>query len=201
MRDVTPPRTVRRVRFQGATYSLKEISALLVNIYWADYRSQVAFAAIATAAFTGLRLAELRACNGVTFKISVYLWSGRCGEPSKAFQIRSRARTLCPCSLGSNLSLRTVANLEGAVDDEGRGKTLRPTDWMFTGERRGGLMNLPNLVCRTIIPNLPRLEVCNSTSIATRVRTTLSNSMNRLRRGRVGIASGVRWLQIFIASV
>src|SRR3974390_643943 len=44
--------------------------------------------------------------------------------------------------------------LGGQVEEENQGKTLRPTDWMFQGERRGTSMNLPNLVRRTIIPNL-----------------------------------------------
>jgi len=60
MRDVTLPRTVRRVKFRGDTYTLPEITTLLANVHWPDYQSRVAFAAVATAAFTGLRLAELR---------------------------------------------------------------------------------------------------------------------------------------------
>src|SRR5271169_2307828 len=60
MRDVTLPRSVRRVKFKGETYTAKEITTLLVNVYSSDYSGRVAFAAVATAAFTGLRLAELR---------------------------------------------------------------------------------------------------------------------------------------------
>jgi len=37
---------------------------------------------------------------------------------------------------------------------------LKPIDWLFAGERRGVSMNLPNLVRRTIIPNLTRCQVC-----------------------------------------
>jgi integrase len=51
--------------------------------------------------------------------------------------------------------------LEGSPEDEGLGKVVNPTDWMFAGERRGTSMNLPNLVRRTITPNLTRCEVCH----------------------------------------
>ncbi len=56
MRDVTLPRNVRRQKFQGGTYTVPEILTIL------EYMtpSPVAFACVATATFTGLRLAELR---------------------------------------------------------------------------------------------------------------------------------------------
>ncbi len=60
MRDVTLPRNVRRAKFKGDTYTVKEITDLLANVYWPDYPGRSAFAVVATAAFTGLRLAELR---------------------------------------------------------------------------------------------------------------------------------------------
>jgi len=50
--------------------------------------------------------------------------------------------------------------LEGPVDEDNLGKTLNPTTWMFAGERRGTSMNLPNLVRRTIIPNLTHCSIC-----------------------------------------
>jgi integrase len=52
--------------------------------------------------------------------------------------------------------------LEGPLEEESLGKTLKPTDWMFQGERRGTSMNLPNLVRRTIIPLLTRCSVCHN---------------------------------------
>ena len=39
---------------------------------------------------------------------------------------------------------------------------MKPTDWMFAGERRGTSMNLPNLVRRVIIPLLTRCSVCHN---------------------------------------
>jgi hypothetical protein len=50
--------------------------------------------------------------------------------------------------------------LEGPVEEDNLGKTLNPTTRMFAGERRGPSMNLPNLVKRTIVPNLTRCSVC-----------------------------------------
>jgi integrase len=52
--------------------------------------------------------------------------------------------------------------LEGLPEDGNLGKDLKPTDWMFAGERRGTSMNLPNLVRRTIIPLLIRCSVCHA---------------------------------------
>jgi hypothetical protein len=51
--------------------------------------------------------------------------------------------------------------LEGA-EDGNLGKDLKPTDWMFAGERLGGSYYLSNLAHRTIVPNLTRCEVCHA---------------------------------------
>jgi len=52
--------------------------------------------------------------------------------------------------------------LTGSVEEENLGKVLKPTDWMFAGERRGTSMNLPNLVRRVITPLLTRCSVCHT---------------------------------------
>ena len=52
--------------------------------------------------------------------------------------------------------------LEGMPDEGNLGRELKPTDWMFAGERRGTSMNLPNLVRRVIIPLLTRCSVCHT---------------------------------------
>src|SRR5882762_11939615 len=44
--------------------------------------------------------------------------------------------------------------LTGSVEEGNLGKVLKPTDWVFAGERRGTSMNLPNLVRRVITPLL-----------------------------------------------
>jgi len=51
--------------------------------------------------------------------------------------------------------------LTDSLEEENLGKVVKPTDWMFAGERRGTSMNLPNLVRRTIVPNLTPCEVCH----------------------------------------
>jgi hypothetical protein len=51
-------------------------------------------------------------------------------------------------------------HLEGLLEEGHLGKTLKPTDWIFQGERRGTSLNLPNLVRRKIIPQLTRCSVC-----------------------------------------
>ncbi len=48
--------------------------------------------------------------------------------------------------------------LEGPKDEGNLGKDLKPSDWMFVGQRRNTSINLPNLVRRVIIPNLARFE-------------------------------------------
>ncbi len=58
MRDVSLPKSVRRTKFKGAVYTLPEITTLLANCYSSDYHGRVAFAAVAVAAFTGLRLSR-----------------------------------------------------------------------------------------------------------------------------------------------
>jgi hypothetical protein len=52
-------------------------------------------------------------------------------------------------------------HLEGLPGEEHLSKDLKPTDWMFAGERRGISMNLPNLVRRVIIPLLTRCSLCH----------------------------------------
>ena len=156
MRDVTLPRTVRRTKFRGAVYSLQDIFLILANVREPDYQSQVAFAAIATAAFTGLRLAELRGLQ----------WKDYDGERLSVERTVWRTKTGLPKTESSENTVPVLPFLQNALrgyreylEAEQR-KQIRPSDWMFAGERRGTSMNLPNLVRRNIIPNLTRCTVC-----------------------------------------
>lgn len=161
MREVTLPRTVRRVKFRGDVYTLKEITALLANVHWNDYQSRVAFAAVATAAFTGLRHAELRGLQWKDFdgeRLSVQRTMWRTKESLPKTESSENTVPVLPI-LGSMLE-NYRQYLEGTEEGE-LGRTLRPTDWLFQGERRGTSMNLPNLVRRTIIPNITRCAVCH----------------------------------------
>jgi integrase len=80
MRDVTLPKNVRRKKFQGETYTVQEIIKML------EYLDQfpVAKAVVATSAFTGLRLAELRGLqwqdfSGRTLAVRRTIWRTRQG--------------------------------------------------------------------------------------------------------------------------
>lgn len=163
MRDVTLPRSVRRVKFKGDTMTAKDITTLLVNVYSSDYLSRVAFAAVATAAFTGLRLAELRGLQWRDFtngKLSVErtVWRTQQGLP----KTESSENTVPVLPVLTSILESYRLHLEGLREEGHLGKDLKPTDWMFAGERRGTSMNLPNLVRRVIIPNLTRCSVCHS---------------------------------------
>jgi integrase len=162
MRDVTLPKSVRRSKFRGDTYTVKEITTLLANTYSPDYHGRVAFAVVATAAFTGLRLAELRGLQWRDFqqdKLSVERTMWRTSEGLPKTESSENVVPVIPLLRSMLENYRQY--LEGPVDDEGLGKVLKPTDWMFRGDRRGTSMNLPNLVRRVIIPLLTRCSVCH----------------------------------------
>lgn len=163
MRDVSLPRSVRRVKFRGDTYTVKEITTLLTNVYWPDYPGRVAFAVVATAAFTGLRLAELRGLQWRDFtgdKLSVErtMWRTQQGLP----KTESSENTVPILPILRSFLDNYHHYLTGPVDEENLGKALKPTDWMFQGERRGTSLNLPNLVRRVIVPLLTRCSVCHN---------------------------------------
>ncbi len=163
MRDVTLPRSVRRVKFRGDTYTVKEITTLLANVYWPDYSGRVAFAVVAAAAFTGLRLAELRGLQWRDFtgeKLSVErtMWRTNQGLP----KTESSENTVPVLPILRSMLENYHHYLTGSVEEENLGKVLKPIDWMFAGERRGTSMNLPNLVRRVIVPLLTRCSVCHN---------------------------------------
>jgi integrase len=156
VRDVTLPRGVRRKKFIGATYTVPEISKMLATIA----ANELAVAVVATAAFTGLRYSELRGLQ----------W-GDYDEENQRLHVR---RTMWRTQMQGTKTESSEASvpvlpilkmfieyhrnhLTGYVQEGDLGKTLRPTDWMFAGERRNTSLNLANLVRRTINP---MLKVC-----------------------------------------
>jgi integrase len=163
MRDVTLPRSVRRVKFRGDRYTVKEITTLLAHTYSSDYSGRVAFAVVATAAFTGLRLAELRGLQWRDFsgdKLSVQrtMWRTKEGLP----KTESSENTVPVLPILRSMLENYHQYLTGSVEEENLGKVLKPTHWMFQGERRGTSMNLPNLVRRVIVPLLTRCSICHT---------------------------------------
>jgi integrase len=163
MRDVSLPRGVRRVKFRGATYTVNEITTLLGNVYWPDYQGRVTFAVVATAAFTGLRLAELRGLQWRDFRgdqvaVARTMWRTR-----EALPKTESSENTVPVLPILKLFLENYRQyLEGPVDEGNLGRELKPMDWMFAGERRGTSMNLPNLVRRVIVPLLTRCAACHN---------------------------------------
>jgi integrase len=163
MRDVSLPKNVRRVKFRGDTYTVKEITTLLANVYWTDYYGEVAFAVVATAAFTGLRLAELRGLQWRDFKdnklsVERTMWRTKEGLP----KTESSENTVPVLPILGSFLRNYRQYLEGLVDEGKLGREVKPLDWMFMGERRGTSMNLSNLVRRVIVPLLTRCSVCHN---------------------------------------
>lgn len=162
MRDVTLPRSVRRAKFKGDTYTAQEITSLMLNVYSSDYSGRVAFAAVATVAFTGLRLAELRGLqwrdySGDKLSVERTVWRTKEGLP----KTESSENTVPVLPVLKSILESYRLHLEGLPEEGHLGKELKPTDWMFAGERRSTSMNLPNLVQRVIIPLLTRCSVCH----------------------------------------
>ncbi len=162
MRDVTLPRSVRRVKFKGETYSAKEITALLTNVYSGDYQGRVAFAAVATAAFTGLRRAELRGLqwrdySGDKLSVERTMWRTKEGLP----KTESSENTVPVLPILKAILDTYRMHLEGLPEEGHLGKDLKPTDWMFAGERKRASIDLENLTFDVIKPLLTRCSVCH----------------------------------------
>jgi len=156
MRDVTLQHGVRRKKFIGQTYTVPEIIKLLLTIA----SNELATAVVAVAAFTGLRLAELRGLQ----------W-GDYDEPNQRLHVRRsmwRTKVQGTKTDSSEASVPVLPilkmfihnhrhHLEGLLEEGDLGKQIKPSDWMFQGEKRGTSLNLNNLVRRVINP---LLNVC-----------------------------------------
>jgi len=159
MRDVTLPKTVRRKKFQGDTYTVREILTVLEYLP----SSSVAFACVATAAFSGLRLAELRGLqwqdyDGERLRVERTMWRTEQGLP----KTESSENTVPVLPVLKMMLDNYRHHLEGLPEEGNLGRELKPHDWIFAGERRGTSLNLPNLVRRTIVPLLTRCKVCGA---------------------------------------
>ncbi len=162
MRDVTLPRSVRRVKFKGETYSAKDITVLLANVYSSDYQGRVAFAAVATAAFTGLRRAELRGLqwrdySGDKLSVERTVWRTQQGLP----KTESSENTVPVLPILKAIIDSYRMHLEGLPEEGHLGWDLKPTDWLFAGERKRASIDLENLMFDVIKPNLTRCSVCH----------------------------------------
>ena len=157
MRDVTLPKNVPRRKFQGETYTVPEIIKMMEHLSV----SPVAFACVGTAAFTGLRLAELRGLQwgdftGQSLKVSRTVWRTQEGKTKNE---SSEASVPVLPQLGFILQ-NYRHHLEGLPEEGNLGKVVKETDWMFAGEKRGTPLNLANLARRVIIPLLTQCSIC-----------------------------------------
>jgi len=138
MRDVSVPG--RAKKFIGRVYTVEELYLM------GERLSGAAFVVVMTAAFTGLRLAELRGLqwqdfDGQTLQIRRTMWRTQVGETKTA---------------ESEASVPVLPLLRKILTDYRTKVNGQPQDWMFQGARKQS-MNLPNLARRVIIP---ALEVC-----------------------------------------
>jgi integrase len=115
----------------------------------------MAFTAVMTAAFSGLRMVELRGLqwrdyDGESLKVSRTVWRTRVGE------------TKTPESEGAVPVLPVLQKILNQHRERVKGKD---DEWIFRGEKRGTSLNLANLVRRQINPMLRRCLHCGKIEI------------------------------------
>jgi integrase len=137
--DVSVPG--RPKKFKGETYTLDEIQEILEMVGKHDLQ---AGAVIATAAFSGLRSAELRGLrwsdyDGQSLQIQRSVWRTHVGD------------TKTESSQGS---VPVLPLLKKILDDHRARVKGNMDDYIFSGERLNRPLNLANLVRRVIIPRL-----------------------------------------------
>jgi integrase len=135
MQDVSVPG--RPKRFNGPTYTLNEIDAIIGAM-----PKGIPRLVILTAALTGLRLSELRGLR----------WSDFDGETLHVTRSMWRTFVAEPKTAGSEADVPILPLLSDALK---RHHDEHPfTTYIFEGERRGTPLNLANLARRVIIPKL-----------------------------------------------
>lgn len=122
-------------KFRGPTYTLLEIDKMLIGAL-----DGVARVAVAVAAFTGLRLGEIRGLR----------WSDYDGQ--KIYVRRAVWRTVVgPTKTAeSEGAVLVIAGLRTILDSFKKG--AKDSDYIFAGERRGQPLNFHNLSARVIKP-------------------------------------------------
>ena len=132
MRGVSVPG--RPTRFTGATYSIEEIERMLILL------PEPARTVVATAAFTGLRLSELRGLR----------WSDFDGEMLRVRRAVWRTHVGATKTPESEASVPVLPFLRTVLDKH---RTFEPSDaYIFAGKRKGAPLNLHNLATRVIKP-------------------------------------------------
>jgi integrase len=167
MRDVSVPG--RPDPRDTRTYSMDEIERICDAVAKVD---QVAFTAIAVAAFAGLRASEIRGLrwtdyDGNTLVISRSVWRTHVG-PTKTVK-----------SAGAVPVLPTLKKFL----DEHRVRVNGTADqYIFAGERRGAPLNLHNLTQRVIVPALKKAMDEDETPYAELARPIIWKGWHAFRR-------------------
>jgi integrase len=139
MRDVSAPG--RPKKFRGPVYSMEDIENIATAVAKKDMK---AFTVISVAAFTGLRLSELRGLR----------WKDYDGE--SLFVGRSVWRTVVneTKTESSEAPVPVLPLLQRILNEHRTRVNGQPEQYIFAGERRGVPLNLANLARRVILPAL-----------------------------------------------
>ena len=140
----------RPSHFKGPVYSIDEIENILIQLM----TEPLARTVVAVAAFSGLRLSELRGLrwadfDGDNIHVKRTVWRTHIG-PTKTVEAEASVPVL-PILKSILKEHRTT--VKSSSDDA----------YIFAGERRGQPLNLPNLARRVIIPTITRCSVCRKT--------------------------------------
>jgi integrase len=140
----------RPSHFKGAVYSINEIENILVQLM----SEPVARTVVTVAAFSGLRLSELRGLqwsdfDGENIHVQRTVWRTHVG-PTKTADAEAAVPVL-------PLLKRILEQHRKTVKDSS------DIAYVFAGERRGQPLNLANLARRIIIPTITRCSVCRKT--------------------------------------
>jgi integrase len=144
MVDVSVPG--RPTKFHGPVYSLEEINKITEAVE--KNPDKTALNVILVAAFTGLRMSELRGLrwsdfNGISLRVVRSVWRTHIGPPKT----------------DDSEGAVPVLPLLRKLLEEYRAKTKgKPDDYIFAGERRGAPLNLANLANMVIKPALKEKE-------------------------------------------
>ena len=137
MRDVSVPG--RPKKFKGPVYTMDDIENIAEAVAKKDMK---AFAVISVAAFTGLRLAELRGLrwgdyDGMSLHVGRSVWRTVVNETKTE---------------SSEASVPVLPLLQKVLYDHRARVKGEDEQYMFAGERRGTSLNLANLARRVILP-------------------------------------------------
>ena len=129
----------RKSKTKMPVYSVEEIN---IAIYSLPEPARTIFA---VAAFSGLRLSELRGLR----------WSDYNGQSLQVTRSVWRTHVNAPKTLESESAVPVLPILVRALEGhKNRCKSQTPDSYIFAGERRGAPLNLANLARRVIKPNI-----------------------------------------------